>query len=399
MPRCCAPTTACGRKPSARERLAGVRGYWAYEIKRGWASVSRFQRTTGLGRVVRLASFRPLELAPLGARAPQHAAPHTRHDELARAGARLSHRRGQQPAVRLARVLWVRPEGACLPTRCLLRRCPNLRRLPEDIDEWTIEDLRGLVVNPAPAFPAESPETKLQVTLADFRGYLESVGNPYRYLTANRPAAGGCNGDGGTSSSAQDTPSLAGVPEICFRNDFDLAQPDTFAFFSPPEQPHATMVMLERLAQWLDQVVAAPPAPCTPSGHVRTSPVPCQPQVELTLLNEVSTRSDGFFEALESYDHLSQQVALGRSQIEALRLRIRALEVNLVEKSLSLPRLVRQRANTAALHAKLRLVHAVWRTQPTIQQLLAAGDFPGALELITSSQQLLDTGALPNHPR
>merc|ERR1719223_739639 len=92
--------------------------------------------------------------------------------------------------------------------------------LPEDIDEWTIEDLRGLVVTPAPAFPAESPETKLQVTLADFRGYLESVGNPYRYLTANRPAiavgrpaAGGCNGDGGTSSSAQDTPSLAGVPE------------------------------------------------------------------------------------------------------------------------------------------------------------------------------------------
>ena len=80
------------------------------------------------------------------------------------------------------------PEGASLPTRCLLRRCPNLRRLPEDIDEWTIEDLRGLVVTPAPAFPAESPETKLQVTLADFRGYLESVGNPYRYLTANRPA-------------------------------------------------------------------------------------------------------------------------------------------------------------------------------------------------------------------
>jgi len=121
--------------------------------------------------------------------------------------------------------------------------------------------------------------------------------------------------------------------------------------------------------------------------------------VELTLLNEVSTRSDGFFEALESYDHLSQQVALGRSQIEALRLRIRALEVNLVEKSLSLPRLVRQRANTAALNAKLRLVHAVWRTQPTIQQLLAAGDFPGALELITSSQQLLDTGVLEARPR
>ena len=201
----------------------------------------------------------PLTVTPVARQLRGGCAPRTTwcaQHGLARAGARLSHRRGQQPSVRLARVLWVRPEEAnrtCL-SRCLLRRCPNLRRLPEDIDEWTIEDLRGLVVTPAPAFPAESPETKLQVTLADFRGYLESVGNPYRYLTANRPVAGGCNGDGGTSSSTQDTPSLAGVPEICFRNDFDLAQPDTFAFFSPPEQPHATMVMLERLTQWLDQV-------------------------------------------------------------------------------------------------------------------------------------------------
>ena len=134
------------------------------------------------------------------------------------------------------------------------RPCLILRRLPEDIDEWTIEDLRGLVVTPAPALSVESPEAKLQVTLADFQGYLETVGNPYRYLIANRPVAGGSNGDAGTSASTQEAPSLVGVPEICFRNDFDLAQPDTFAFFSPPEQPHATMVMLERLTQWLDQV-------------------------------------------------------------------------------------------------------------------------------------------------
>ena len=51
----------------------------------------------------------------------------------------------------------------------------------------------------------------------------------------------------------------------------------------------------------------------------------------------------------------------------------------------------RRRANTAALVEKLRLVHAVWATQPTIQQLIAARDFPGALELIASSQQLLTT--------
>ena len=48
------------------------------------------------------------------------------------------------------------------------------------------------------------------------------------------------------------------------------------------------------------------------------------------------------------------------------------------------------RANTMALLEKLRLVHAVWATQPTIQQLLSARDFPGALDLISSSQQVIE---------
>ena len=235
---------------------------------------------------------------------------------------------------------------------------------------------------PAAALPTPAQDGKQKVTIADFQDYLERVGNPYRYLTANRPrpaAAGGEQANGGGSSSSaggeqangggsssSEPLALSGVPEICSAPDFDLSDPETFAFFSPPDQPHATMVMVERLTEWLDQV-------------------------ELTLLKEVSLRKDGFFDALNSYNALTQQVAAGRAQIEALRLRLRSLEVNLVEKSLRLPRLVRQRANTAALHGKLRLVHAVWRTQPTIQQLLTAGDFPGALELITSSQQLLDT--------
>lgn len=115
--------------------------------------------------------------------------------------------------------------------------------------------------------------------------------------------------------------------------------------------------------------------------------------MELTLLTEVSQKSEGFFEALNSYETLTHEVASGCAQIQALRERMRTLEANLVDKSLRLPRLARQRVHTAAMLTKLRLVHAVWRTQPTIQQLLTARDFPGALELITSSQQLLSTGA------
>ena len=141
---------------------------------------------------------------------------------------------------------------------------------------------------------------------------------------------------------------------------------------------------------WLRKELA-----CRPRGEPSAHRNPASgAQIELKLLNEVSTKSEGFFEALESYERLTREVAEGCLQIESLRERMRTLEANLVLKSMRLPRLARRRVHTAALLNKLRLMHAVWRTQPTIQQLLTARDFPGALELISSSQQLLNTGAL-----
>lgn len=115
-------------------------------------------------------------------------------------------------------------------------------------------------------------------------------------------------------------------------------------------------------------------------------------QIELKLLNEVSTKSTGILDALHSYEILTREVATSCGQIEALRTRMRTLETNLALKSMRLPRMARRRVHTAALLNKLRLIHAVWRTQPTIQQLLSSRDFPSALELITSSQHLLETG-------
>ena len=252
--------------------------------------------------------------------------------------------------------------------------------LPEDLDEWTVEDVRstaaglGLsaLVGPATApaadaskangapIPPAAPTPAL--TLHDFQSYLQRVGEPYRFLASNRP---GADEPLPTFSSAS-AEALAAVPEVCFRADFSLADPETFDVFSPPGAPAAGMVMVEKLTHYLDQV-------------------------ELTLLGEVATRSEGFFEALQSYHALKREVGAGVAAIETLRGRLRALEANLVHKSLRLPRLVRQRKNLEAVETRVRLLHAVWRTQPTIQQLLGAGDFPGALELIASSQQLLDT--------
>mmetsp|Transcript_61890 Transcript_61890/g.122364 ORF Transcript_61890/g.122364 Transcript_61890/m.122364 type:complete len:756 (-) Transcript_61890:927-3194(-) len=258
--------------------------------------------------------------------------------------------------------------------------------LPEDMEDWTLQDMRASVssyVQTVGSTSGTAPTMAQErvLTVADFQDYMQRVGEPYRFMEANRlpaavPDGGESEGDGNGAAAAADAnekahreqlaAELANVPEICFQEDFDLSRPETFAHFLPPDQPHSSMVMMEKLNGYLDAV-------------------------ELTLLDEVKKRSDGFFEALQTYDVLNREVAAGRAQIDCLRTKMRALETNLVHKSIRLPTLVRRRANTAALLEKQRLVHTVWTTQPIIKQLLSARDFPGALELISSSQQLLST--------
>ena len=251
--------------------------------------------------------------------------------------------------------------------------------LPEDLDEWTVEDVRSTAAglglsalvgpatapaadaskaNGAPIPPAAPARPRHATTPRRTCSAWASVPLPRLEPAGRRRAAAHLLVGVGRASPA--------VPEVCFRADFSLADPETFDVFSPPGAPAAGMVMVEKLTHYLDQV-------------------------ELTLLGEVATRSEGFFEALQSYHALKREVGAGVAAIETLRGRLRALEANLVHKSLRLPRLVRQRKNLEAVETRVRLLHAVWRTQPTIQQLLGAGDFPGALELIASSQQLLDT--------
>ena len=256
--------------------------------------------------------------------------------------------------------------------------------LPDDIDEWTIDDVRGSVTSLMGQTPGAAAgegaagiggsASRRELTLADFATYLARVGEPYRFFDANRPSASapagaddaGGAGSGASASGEELAHRLDGVPELLFRADFDLTDPRTFATFAPDAQPSAaSAVTIERLAQHLDRV-------------------------ELTLLAEVSARAEGFFDALKTHERLAAEVASAVAELGAMRSRLRQLEENLVHAPMRLPRLVRRRANVLAALEKAQLAHAVVRTQPTIASLLASSDFPAALELIRGSQQLLD---------
>mgnify|MGYP007078077696 CR=1 FL=1 len=141
----------------------------------------------------------------------------------------------------------------------------------QDMDEWTLDDLRGSVVglvSPATgSVPAPAP-SETAITLGDFQDYLQRVGEPYRFLASNRsqPSVGAAAGSSSAPSIADaDAPpagrstQLGMIPDACFSEDFELSRPETFALFSPPDQPHTTMVTLERLTHYLDQARASTP--------------------------------------------------------------------------------------------------------------------------------------------
>lgn len=111
--------------------------------------------------------------------------------------------------------------------------------------------------------------------------------------------------------------------------------------------------------------------------------------VEINLLHAVSTRSEDFYSALDSWHGLTESVAAGVQQIHELRATVAAIDGRLGRTVLRLPRLCRQRSNQLRLHRQLALIATVRTAQPTIQALLASDDYVGALELIGSTQAAL----------
>ena len=108
--------------------------------------------------------------------------------------------------------------------------------LPEDMDEWTLVDVKDSVssylrpADVAAGLPVV-PQERL-ITLADFKHYLTTVGEPYRFMAANRPRVEGDDEAAGSAGSAKAaelaraTADLAMVPDVCFQADFELSRPE-----------------------------------------------------------------------------------------------------------------------------------------------------------------------------
>ncbi|CAH0389863.1 unnamed protein product [Bemisia tabaci] len=172
---------------------------------------------------------------------------------------------------------------------------------------------------------------------------------------------------------------LSLIPKIYLQLNFDLNQVETFNAvfphikegqnnFSQSADGHSpknsAKLLQEQLSHYLDIV-------------------------EVLIAQQVSAKSDAFFDAMTSHDALMEQLTQTISTVQTLRKKIREIENNLVKESFLVMRANRSRNNQRQVLKKLRQMAVVLQTKPNIHMLLAIPDYVAALDLIHTTQDLL----------
>ena len=112
-------------------------------------------------------------------------------------------------------------------------------------------------------------------------------------------------------------------------------------------------------------------------------------KVEIKLGEQVDVKSHKFFETIHSQERLNEDANLIRCNIQSVRGQLSAVDNGLNKQALQILQLHRLRQHYKRCHEKLVLMSTVRQAQPTIQLLLSQSDFVGALDLITTTQEIL----------
>jgi hypothetical protein len=190
---------------------------------------------------------------------------------------------------------------------------------------------------------------------------------------------------------------LSSVPRLFMQADFCLEDPATFQQVLPLQGlgPGRRTKKTTRSGESGKKNVTSPSSPNTPS----TPPVSSKllheklsnylDVIEVHLAHQIAQRSDLFFSTLSSQQELQDHIMSVRQNVVDLRLCLRDLDRKLTHKNLELMRLCSQTHRNSQVLQKLKLISTVQQTQPTIQLLLGTSDFVGAIDLITTTQDVL----------
>ena len=111
-------------------------------------------------------------------------------------------------------------------------------------------------------------------------------------------------------------------------------------------------------------------------------------QVEVNIASQVCTKSHHFFQVMTYHDALMSQLMSLISVVATVRKRIAHVQEGVVS-AIKVPQLAVRKANLESLLGVLSTVDTLYKTQPTIQLQLTRQEFASALELISTSKEIL----------
>ncbi|XP_054460999.1 vacuolar protein sorting-associated protein 54 [Anoplopoma fimbria] len=177
------------------------------------------------------------------------------------------------------------------------------------------------------------------------------------------------------SNNEKSRAELEQVPKIFMKPEFALEDPATFNSVLPwshfnsaggksNRDVASSKLLQEKLSHYLDVV-------------------------EVSIARQISLRSEAFFHAMSSQHELQDRLQETQRAVAVLRGRTAAIDRIMCQGPLEALRTALTRNNCVKLHNKLKLMAAVHQTQPTVQLLLSTSEFVGALELISTTKEVL----------
>ncbi|CAG2224244.1 VPS54 [Mytilus edulis] len=207
-----------------------------------------------------------------------------------------------------------------------------------------------------------------------FEKYKNRISKRYKKYIRSTSNSDSVSGETYLHQLEKSRSELQEIPKLYLLQNFDLEHTDTFNSVFPwsmiedskKSSPghQSSKLLQEKLSHYLDII-------------------------EVHIARQISTKSDAFFQAMSSHDKLQEDMMKTCQSIKQLRHKVQQIDEVLAKGSLKVIKLQQARRNHINLYEKLKMMATVHQTQPTIQLLLSTNEFVGALDLISTTQEVL----------
>ncbi|KAK4307536.1 hypothetical protein Pmani_020683 [Petrolisthes manimaculis] len=216
-----------------------------------------------------------------------------------------------------------------------------------------------------------------QVTTKHVESYVRRLRKRQRLLARLATVQAGKDQEAAEESSLEPSPRVSeqlpqeGVPAIFLSSSFNLEDPETF--YSVFSHVSATSISSKNSKVIQEKLFT----------HLET--------VEVDMSRQIARKSSAFFDTMTYLNAQMEQLKLNHAAVSNLRRGISTLRKESVLEPIKILALPRRRENINTTRKKLEVMSTVREVQATIQVMLARQEFTAALDLISTTQDLLHT--------